>query len=165
MPLIMFRSTYGPGWRLAGLIAGSDSPSLRRMVELQFSEARAALALMPEALRSIGFAPAPADEEFTARCQAALDIVQRDLDVTGYRQYRMWAHLDRGWPPAVFSALPDGSYWSGAGGMTRQMDDASLLFTAASSVSGTLEEVHQIQWRVCAAVYGNAGCGRDLGTW
>jgi hypothetical protein len=35
--------------------------------------------------------------------------------------------------------------------MTRQMDDASLLFTAASSVSGTLEEVHQIQWPVCAA--------------
>jgi hypothetical protein len=29
--------------------------------------------------------------------------------------------------------LPDGSYWSGAWGMTRQMDDASLLFTAASS--------------------------------
>ena len=133
------------------LAAGFDSPSLRRLAELKFSEARAALALMPEALRSIGFDPAAADEEFTARCQAALDIVQRDLDVTGYGQYRMRAHLDRGWPPTVFAALPDGSYWSGAWGMTRQMDDASLLFTAASSVSGTLEEVHQIQWPVCAA--------------
>ena len=109
------------------------------------------LALMPEALRSIGFDPAAADQEFTARCQAALDIVQRDLDVTGYGQYRMRAHLARGWPTAVSAALPDGSYWSGAGGMTRQMDDASLLFTAASSVSETLEEVHQIQWPVCAA--------------
>jgi hypothetical protein len=31
------------------------------------------------------------------------------------------------------------------------MDDARLLFTAASSVSGTLEVVDQIQWPVCAA--------------
>jgi len=51
---------------------------------------------MPEALRSIGFGPAAADEEFTARCQAALDVVQRDLDVTGYGQCRMRAFLDRG---------------------------------------------------------------------
>jgi len=51
---------------------------------------------MPEALRSIGFDPAAADEEFAARCQAALDIVQGDLDVTGYGQYRMRAYLDGG---------------------------------------------------------------------
>jgi hypothetical protein len=42
---------------------------------------------MPEAMRSIGFDPAPADEEFVARCQSALDVVQHDLDVTGYGQY------------------------------------------------------------------------------
>jgi hypothetical protein len=34
--------------------------------------------------------------------------------------------------------------------MTRPMDDASLLFFAAASVSGTVEEVHQIDWPVCA---------------
>jgi hypothetical protein len=39
---------------------------------------------MPEVLRSIGFDPAVADGEFLARCQAALDFVQRDLDVTGW---------------------------------------------------------------------------------
>ena len=69
---------------------------------------------MPEALRSIGFDAAPAEEEFTARCQAALNVVQRDLDVTGYGRYRVRAHLT-GWPTAVFAALPDGSYWSGPG--------------------------------------------------
>jgi len=124
VPLIMFRS---PMAAAGGSLARSrvDSPSLRRLAELQFPEAGAAIALMPEALRSIGFDPAAADEEFTARCQAALVIVQGDLDVTGYGQYRMRAHLDSGWPPAVFAALPDGSYWSGAWGMTRQMDDAS----------------------------------------
>jgi len=30
------------------------------------------------------------------------------------------------------------------------MDDAWLLFNAAGSVSGTLKEVHEIDWPVCA---------------
>jgi hypothetical protein len=46
-------------------------------------------------LRSIGFDPVPADEAVTARCQGALDIVQRDLDVTGSGHYRMLAQLGR----------------------------------------------------------------------
>jgi hypothetical protein len=106
---------------------------------------------MPEALRSTGFDPAAADEAFTARCQDALDIVQRDLDVTGYGHYRMRAHLGRGWPPAVYAALPDGSYWSGGWGMTRRLEDDDLLVNAAGSVSDTLKEVHEIEWPACAA--------------
>ena len=35
--------------------------------------------------------------------------------------------------------------------MTREMDDASLLFNAAASVSGTIKEVDEIEWPVCAA--------------
>ena len=101
-------------------------------------------------MRSICFDPAPAEAEFTARCQAALDIVQRDLDVTGYGRYRVRAYLSQ-WPTTVFAALPDGSYWSGAWGMTREMDGARLLFTAAASVSGTIKEVDEIEWPVCAA--------------
>ena len=54
-----------------------------------------------------------------------------------------------GWPPSVFAALPDGSYWTGAWGMTSRMEGASLLFNAAASVSGTLDEVHEIEWPVC----------------
>jgi hypothetical protein len=30
------------------------------------------------------------------------------------------------------------------------MDDADLLFYAAGSVSGTIEEVHEFEWPVCA---------------
>jgi len=143
------------------LAAGFDSEPLRQLAGLRPWETGAALVLMPEALRSIGFDPAAADEEFAARCQAALDIVQRDLDVTGYGQYRMRAYRDRGWPAAIFAALPDGSYWTGAWGMSRRMDDASLLFNAAASVSGTLEEVHEIEWPACA-VHGGDPMTRPL---
>src|SRR5260370_213946 len=76
-------------WRAAGF----DSEPLRQLAGLRRGEPHAALNLMPEAVRSIGFDPAAADKAFTARCQAALDIVQRDIDVTGYGQYRMRAHL------------------------------------------------------------------------
>ena len=123
---------------------------MRRLAGLRSGETGAALVLMPEVLRSIGSDPGAADEEFAARCQAALDIVQRDLDVTGYGQYRMRAYRDQGRPAAIFAALPDGSYWSGGWGMTRQMDDASLLYNAAGSVSDTLKEAPEIDWPVCA---------------
>jgi hypothetical protein len=133
-------------WRAAGF----DSEPLRQLAGLRRGEAHAALNLMPEALPSIGFDPAAADKAFTARCQAALDIVQRDIDVTGYGQYRMRAHLAWGWPVSMFAALPDGSYWSGGWGMTRRVDDASMLFHAAGSVSGTIEDVHEFEWPICA---------------
>lgn len=104
-----------PGLAARWLAAGFDSRSLRQLAELGAWETGAALVLMPEALRSIGFDPAPAEEEFTARCQAVLDVVQRDLDVTGYGRHRVRACLTQ-WPTTVFAALPDGSYWSGAWG-------------------------------------------------
>lgn len=133
------------------LRAGFDSEPLRQLAELRPWETGAALVLMPEVLRSIGFDPAAADEEFAARCQAALDIVQRDLDVTGYGRHRVRAYLAMGWPAAVFAALPDGSYWSGGWGMTREMHGACLLLNAAGSVSDTLKEVHEVEWPACAA--------------
>jgi hypothetical protein len=126
------------------LAAGFDSESLRQLAQLRSTETRAALDLMPEALRSIGFDPATADREFTARCQDALDVVQHDLDVTGYGQFRMRARLGSGWPATIFATLPDGSYWGGGQGMTRRMHGAVLLCTAAESVSDTLKEVHEI---------------------
>jgi hypothetical protein len=100
------------------LEAGFDSEPLRQLAALGSQETSAALDLMPEALRSIGFDPGVADEEFVARCQGALDVVQRDLDVTGYGQDRVRAYLAWGWPVSVFAALPDGSYWTGRWGMT-----------------------------------------------
>jgi len=135
------------------LAAGFDSPLLRQLAESRAREIRAALDaldLMPEAMRSIGFDPAPADEEFAARCQNALDIVQHDLDVTAYGRYRMRARLGRGWPARVLATLPDGSYWGGGEGMSRRMGGSWLLFSAANSVSATLKEVHEIEWPVCA---------------
>lgn len=116
---------------------------------------------MPVVLWSIGFDTSAADAEFVARCQAALDVVQRDLDLTGYGQYRMHATRPEGWPVSVFAALPDGSYWSGGWSMTRRMDDADLLFYPAGSVSGTIEEVHEFEWPVCA-VHGEDPATRYL---
>lgn len=133
------------------LAAGLDSEPLRELARLRPTETHAALALMPKALRSIGFDPAAADEEFTARCQDALDIVQHDLDVTGYGQFRMRARFGSGWPATIFPTLPNDSYWGGGQGMTRGMHGAVLLCTAAESVSDTLKEVHEIAWPVCAA--------------
>jgi hypothetical protein len=103
---------------------------------------------MPEVLRSLGFDPAASDAQFTSRCQGAVDVVQRDLDVTGYGRYRMRARLGRGWPAEVYATLPEGS--SAGGGMSRGMDDVTLLLCAAESVSATLKEVHEIEWPVCA---------------
>jgi len=107
------RAGAGPGLIWLTQADARSLESLRQLAKLRSWETGAVLALMPEAFRSIGFDPAPAEEEFTARCQAALDIVQRDLDVTGYGRYRVRAHLLQ-WPTTVFAALPDGSYWSGA---------------------------------------------------
>ncbi|HXB49830.1 MAG TPA: hypothetical protein VNW50_18865 [Streptosporangiaceae bacterium] len=125
-------------------------PSGNAHVRAQFRVALQALDLMPEAMRSIGFDPAPADGEFVARCQSALDVVQHDLDVTGYDRYRMRARFGGGWPATVFATLPDGSYWGGGQGMSREMKGSLLLFNAADSVSATLKEVPEIEWPVCA---------------
>jgi hypothetical protein len=119
-------------------------------VPAQFRVARQALDLMPEVMRSIGFDPAPADEAFAARCQRALDVVQHDLDVTGYGEYRMRARFGGGWPAIMYATLPDGSYWGGGEGMSREEDGSWLLFSAAGSVSATMKEVHEIEWPACA---------------
>jgi hypothetical protein len=157
------------------LAAGFDSQPLRQLAQLQSGESPAArrpgdfaepvpgqgdgevravvsaLDLMPEVLRSIGFDPAAADEAFTARCQGAVDVVQHDLDVTGYGRYRMRARFGRGWPGTVYATLPDGSYRAAGGeGMTRDLDGSWLLFAAAESVSATIEEILKIEWPVCA---------------
>ena len=110
--------------------------------------AQFALVLMPEALRSIGADPVPADEEFVARCQAVLDVVQRDLDATGFGRYRIRARLGQGWPAMVYPAL-DGTYWGGAEGMKREASGAWLFFRAAELASDTLREVSEIEWPVC----------------
>jgi hypothetical protein len=54
--------------------------------DLRHMSALAALDLMPDVLESLGFDPAASDAQFTARCQGAVDVVQRDLDVTGYEE-------------------------------------------------------------------------------
>ncbi len=65
------------------LAAGYGSPSLRQLAKLRPGKTRAArldaLDLMPKVLRLIGFDPSPGNEEFRARCQNAVDIVQHDL--------------------------------------------------------------------------------------
>ncbi len=125
-------------------------------IPARFAAMRQALDLMPEVLRSIGFDPAPADAAFVARCQSALDVVQHDLDITGYGQYRMRARFG-GWPATVYATLPDGSYWGGGQGMSREEEGSGLLCSAADSVSATLKEIPEIEWPVCAVHGGHPG--------
>jgi hypothetical protein len=55
---------------------------------------------------------------------------------------------------SVFAALPDGSYWSGHWSTSRGMNDAELRLYAAGSVSGTREEMREIEWPL-RAVHGD----------
>jgi hypothetical protein len=139
--------------RDSGIAGSSDNAH----VPAKFRVAVRALDLMPEALRSIGFDPAPADAAFLARCQSALDVVQHDLDVTGYSRYQMRARFGRGWPATVYATLPDGSYWGGGEGMGRQAEGSELLCAAADSVSATLKEIPEVEWPVCAVHGGHPG--------
>jgi hypothetical protein len=125
---------------------------LRRLAGLRSGEYLAVADLMPQAMRSIGFDPSAGTAVFMTRSQEILDVVQRDLDATGYGEYRM-RPVNLSFEPrvAVYAALPDGGSWSGVGeGMTRRMNDADLLWHAAQSVSGTLAEVLGIVWPACA---------------
>lgn len=127
---------------------GQPLPAQAQRLQRRHRAAGDAMELMPEVLRSLGFDPAPANEEFVARCQKALDIVQHDLDATGYGRYRMRARFGGGWPSSVHPALPDGSYWGGGEGMSREMAGSWLLVCAADSVS--TKEIPEIEWPVCA---------------
>jgi hypothetical protein len=126
------------------------------MVE-EFRAAFRAMDLMPDVLRSIGFDPAPADDEFVARCQRAVDVVQHDLDATGYDQFQIQARFGRGWPSRVYPTMPDGSYWGGGEAMSRKEHGAGLLATAAQAVSETLKEIPEIEWPVCKVHGGHPG--------
>jgi hypothetical protein len=132
---------------------GFDSQLLRELAAPTAPEHDASRALMPEALRSIGY-PIPTESQFAARCDAALRIVQRDLDATGYGRFEMHARnvSDDEFFFEMFAALPDGSSWSGGGvgGMTMDMDEDTLLWHAAMSVSDTLIEVTRVSWPACA---------------
>jgi hypothetical protein len=115
--------------------------------------------LMPEVLRSLGFDPAPADEEFTACCQKALDVVQHDLNATGYGRYQMRARRSQGWPATVYATFLIGSHWAGGEpGMTRETQGSRLLVAAAASVSATLREIAEIEWPVCIIHGGHPTC-------
>ena len=142
------------GWAAPRGLVLSDQPGA---IHARFAVVRQAVDLMPEVMRSIGFDPAPADEAFVARCQSALDVVQHDLDVTGYGQYRMRASFGGGRPAGVYPTLPDGSYWGGTQGMGREEDGSGLLWHAADLVSATLKEIREIEWPVCAVHGGHPG--------
>src|SRR5215472_15806563 len=137
-------SRRGGGWARP---VGMPLPVEAQRIQRWFRAVQDAIELMPEVLRSIGFDPAPADEELLARCQNAVDIVQHDLDATGYGRYQMRARFGGGWPSRVHATLPDGSWGEG---MSREMEGSCLLVAAADSVSGALKEVEEIEWPVCA---------------
>jgi hypothetical protein len=112
----------------------------------------------PEEADRLGFTPLdePSEPtpEFDARCRAALAIVHRDLDVTGYGEFVMYpVNLLVGGDVEMWAALPDGRSWGGGGvgGMTPDMDDSSILWHAAASVSDTLMEVRHEIWPQCKA--------------
>lgn len=136
------------------LAAGYESAALRQLAKLRYERTGAGrlevIELMPKALRSLGFEPGSADQELIDRCQEALDIVQHDLDATRYGEYRMQVRLSRDRPGIVFATTADGSYWGGGEGIPRALTGSSLLCAMAASVSATIEEIHELEWPVCA---------------
>jgi hypothetical protein len=134
------------------LADGFDSEVLRELAGLSRQDTAQARELMPLALDSIG-CHVVTEAELAARASLALAIVQRDLDATGFGEFVMRpVNLLLG-PVSVelWAALPDGRSGSGGcDGMRPGMDDASLLWSAAHSVSDTLGEVLRIDWPVCA---------------
>lgn len=153
------RTSGRSGWSGQPLRLGQPLPAEVQHVQRRHRADRDVMELMPEVLRSIGFDPAPADEEFTARCQKALDLVQHDLNTTGYGCYQMRARLSQGWPPTIYATLPDGSHWAaGEPGITRGAEGSWLLVGAALSVSATLKEIAEIEWPVCVIHGGHPSC-------
>lgn len=137
-------------WWLAD---GHDSELLRELAGLSAAETTAARELMPEALRSVG-CPVLLESEFAEQCRVPLDIVNRDLEASGYGRYRMHPVnlLRQPISLEMWAAVPDGRSWSRGGpGMTPEMNDTDLLWHAARSVSDTLGEVLGITWPVCPA--------------
>jgi hypothetical protein len=101
-------SRRGGGWaQLDG--PGQPVPVELRRLHRRHRTAADAMELMPEVLRSLGFDPAPADEEFMARCQQAVEIVQRDLDATG--TLKEIPEIE--WPVCVIHGGHPGSVWDG----------------------------------------------------
>jgi len=144
---------YWPRLAMYWLSAGYGSDDLRWLSRVSERDAdEVTTERMVSVLRSLGVAiELPA--EFLARCSRAITRIQPDLDATGFGQYRLQARnatSGNGGLPAVYAALPDGSWWSSGSAMTQDMDDAVLLLTAAESVSDTLVEVLHVFWPTCA---------------
>lgn len=145
-------SRYRPMIAKHWLSTGFESDGIRWLAELDEREARAVTTdQMVTVLRSLGIAiELPA--EFVARCGRAIARIQPDLDGTGFGQYRMQAAnaaVGHDALPAVYAALPDGSWWGSGSAMTPDMDDLTLLLTAAESVSDTLTEELRVFWPTC----------------
>jgi hypothetical protein len=144
-------------WSLLGaywLAAGYDSPALIQLAALTASDVHEARALMPTVLAELGY-PVISEAELVSRCQRMLDVVQRDLDATGYGEYRMHpvnAYPPEALSPGMYAALPNGYFWSGGSeGMRPRHTDLELLAAAATSVRDTLIEVLQVNWPGCPA--------------
>jgi hypothetical protein len=90
--------------------------------------------------------------EFLARCGRAIARIQVDLDGTGFARFQMHpanASVGRDGLPAVYAALPDGSWDGSAQAMTPDMDDAILAHTAAEQISDSLALLERVFWPTC----------------
>jgi hypothetical protein len=90
--------------------------------------------------------------EFLARCGRAIARIQVDLDGTGFARFQMHpanASVGRDGLPAVYAALPDGSWHGSAQAMTPDMDDAILVHTAAEQISDSLALLERVFWPTC----------------
>src|SRR4051794_32781074 len=91
-------------------------------------------------------------EDFEDRCRSALGIVQRDLDSTGWVEFKMSPrNLSIRGPLQVCAAPPNGaSRTDGDSRMTEHMPEGAQPYPAAVSAPDTLAEVLRISWPVCS---------------
>ena len=146
---------------------GYESQILREFAELSDAEC-AVLAdeLMPEVLRSLGLPVSGGAKEFRAqvfdlsgfanRCRVALAVVQRDLDRTGFGEFRLHPVVStpddfmHETPLHACAALPDDTYASDFNNsMSPDLDDPDMVVYAALSACDTLLLVADVRWPRC----------------
>jgi hypothetical protein len=135
---------------------GYDSPLLREFATLSPATGDGMSDMMADVLRSLGLDVAETNDlgsvifelsGFADRCRAAVQVVQLDLDRTGLDRFEMQvAGSTSGTPCTAFAAIP-GWGWEPTGEpMRSDMDDVSLIETAADSTAAAILEHAGVRW-------------------
>lgn len=110
------------------------------------------LSVIRTVLRAAG-ADVPPDSELADQVDRALSIVQRDLDSTGFGQFRFHAQHTDDWSDGLrttfWAALDNGQYDHNAGALDPTGDPVELLRHAGHAVAETILAICSLAWPDC----------------